>query len=331
MMLASQKRKILKLMSLLLLVLVMGISIVSILTAPTDMEDKTELSDLNQLKLVGEQSQGDVGIADSDKTEAMKQAETEILAMGGKKADGVPIAKDEAHEEGKVHKSEGKVHKPVEPTPSVENTTSKNTNHAIPHNEKIKVESPNTSHLVDRATPKNSELVEEPTTAVVEEQGSESVDEVVCYSAGPFKTKNDANQFAFQVGKREIESRIGTKMKREKIGYWVYLEPERSLALARLKAEEIKLKGLKDVAVVVKSKPKWALSLGVFHYKKTAEERVAKVKGLGYQPKMSVRYNVERQYRVDMRMQKSNEPAENEWKNLIEGKKDLLINSIECK
>ena len=154
---------------------------------------------------------------------------------------------------------------------------------------------------------------------------------MVCYESGPFVSSSAARKMQKAVSSLGINASIKKKVTREKLGYWVYLKPERSLALSRLKAEEVKVKGIEDVAVVIKSEPKYAISLGVFNNKQTAEARKIKAESLGFQPLLTTRYNSETQRWVQMKMPVDKEPSEEQWRGLLKGKKGIEIKPMECK
>ena len=154
---------------------------------------------------------------------------------------------------------------------------------------------------------------------------------MVCYQSGPFVSRAAAKRMQKAAADLHLNTNIKKQLKKEKLGFWVYLKPERSLSLSRLKAEEVKAKGINDVAVVIKSKPKYAISLGVFKNKKTAEVRKIKAESLGFKPLLTTRYNSETQYWVQMRMSQDKEPNEAQWRGLLKGKKGIEIKPMECK
>lgn len=189
----------------------------------------------------------------------------------------------------------------------------------------------------DHTKPEKQELAEEKVPQDQPEPVPEKVPEPtmavakVCYESGPFTSQGSARKMQKAVQKLGVKAKIKKIIKREKLGYWVYLKPERSLALSRLKAEEVKTKGIKDVAVVIKSKPKYAISLGVFKNKKTAEARKIKAESLGFKPLLTTRYNSEAHRWVQMEMSVDKEPSEQQWKKLLKGKKGIEIKPMECK
>ena len=154
---------------------------------------------------------------------------------------------------------------------------------------------------------------------------------LICYESGPFASRAAAKKMQKAAIALHLKTDIRKQLKKEKLGFWVYLEPERSLSLSRLKAEEVKVKGIKDVAVVIKSKPKYAISLGVFKNKQPAEARKIKAEALGFKPLLTTRYNSETQYWVQMQMSQDKEPNEEQWRSLLKGKKGIEIKPMECK
>jgi hypothetical protein len=154
---------------------------------------------------------------------------------------------------------------------------------------------------------------------------------MLCYKSGPFMSNRAAKKMLNALTELGVDAKIKKQIKTKKLGYWVYLKPERSLALSRLKAEEVKTKGISDVAVVVKSKPKYAISLGVFNHKNTAEARKIKAESLGFKPLLTTRYDSETQRWIHMQVRADREPSEAQWKALIKGKKGIEIKPMECR
>ena len=188
------------------------------------------------------------------------------------------------------------------------------------------------SEASEHGTPSAPSVEVEPMDSAHEpEQPHSTAMAMVCYQSGPFVSRAAAKKMQKAATGLHLKTNIKKQLKKEKLGFWVYLKPERSLSLSRLKAEEVKAKGIQDVAVVIKSKPKYAISLGVFKNKKTAEARKIKAEALGFKPLLTTRYNSETQYWVQMQMSQDKEPNEEQWRGLIKGKKGIEIKPMECK
>ncbi len=141
----------------------------------------------------------------------------------------------------------------------------------------------------------------------------------VCYALGPLPPSEAYDELVFTL--RKMGADVDSRLKGEitKLGYWVYLPPERSTALARLKVEELRNKGIKDIARVKHSEPRNAISLGVFRYKATAEKRLAEIRAMGYSPRLEMRYNDKRKAWLTLKFPGYKVPEENDWQQLLKG------------
>lgn len=113
---------------------------------------------------------------------------------------------------------------------------------------------------------------------------------LMCFEIGPYLNRKQTESVRRELGLLGARVVIETRVKRVAAGYWVFLPPERSAALGRLKVEEIKTKGINDVVLVQKGEPKYAISLGVFKHKNTAERRLEQATSLGYEAKLEQWY-----------------------------------------
>lgn len=105
---------------------------------------------------------------------------------------------------------------------------------------------------------------------------------MMCFEVGPYLNRKQTEPVRRELNVLGARVAYETRANRAAAGYWVYLPPERSAALGRLKVEEIKTRGINDVVLVQKGTPKYAISLGVFKHKDTAERRLEQAKSLGY-------------------------------------------------
>ena len=153
---------------------------------------------------------------------------------------------------------------------------------------------------------------------------------ISCYELGPIST--DLQRIGVEGDLRSYGIIAMVKFKKvdKNLGYWVYLPPQRSLVLARLKVEEVKLKGLKDVNVLIKQKPKFAISLGIFSDKRNANRRLLKAQSLGLDAKLEHRSTVEKQMWLIFDVEKGNDLSETQWTGIIEKNKPIQLISTKC-
>lgn len=151
-----------------------------------------------------------------------------------------------------------------------------------------------------------------------------------CYELGPFVDKEEARSVQRQLEKYDFHIQYKSGVKKEIIGYWVFLPPERSRALGRLKVEEVKLKGLTDVMLLTNNSPKLAISLGLFKDKMFANKRLLKAQSLGLDAKMEIRYkDQDNQWLLIETTQKQDLPQD-EWLNILHGLQNIELKTVNC-
>jgi hypothetical protein len=152
----------------------------------------------------------------------------------------------------------------------------------------------------------------------------------LCFKLGPFH--NDQHVEAVQRSLEElaINTMIFSHEEGEVLGYWVYLKPQRSTALARLKMEELKGKGITDLFLVKKDEPKLAISLGVFRNKLTAQKRQRHIRSLGYQPQLNLRYKVKPETWLLIEADEENAPSTDGWNLLLKNYKGVISEKSDC-
>jgi len=152
----------------------------------------------------------------------------------------------------------------------------------------------------------------------------------VCYQLGPFLEEEDVERVKHKVAGYEFD--IRRKVDREKriAGYWVYLDPERSRALGRLKVEEVKLKGLSDVVLLTQNNPRYAISLGFFKDKAFAGRRLLKAQSLGLDAKMDVRYKNQDYQWLLIQTSVKNDLSQKEWLKVLRGYQNIQLKTINC-
>lgn len=154
--------------------------------------------------------------------------------------------------------------------------------------------------------------------------------ERVCYEIGPVIDDAQKNKLESIFRGRGINSSLVFHNVKRELGYWVFLPPLRSLALARLKVEEIKLKGIKDVNVLINHEPKLAISLGIFNEQKNANKRLLKVQSLGFEAKMDIRAIEENQLWLSLESSRERDFTEQEWTSLLQEHNPIELKSINC-
>lgn len=154
--------------------------------------------------------------------------------------------------------------------------------------------------------------------------------QLVCYEMGPFLKKDELEDASAMIGERAYVKTVDDRTTKEALGYWVYLPPARSRALSRLKVEELKVKGIKDVVLMKKSEPVNSVSLGLYTKKHVAERRVRQIEKIGYQPKMEMRYKINADLWLRASIHKEKDFTEAQWQNLIKQFNNITVISASC-
>lgn len=107
-----------------------------------------------------------------------------------------------------------------------------------------------------------------------------------CFTVGPFKDENVAGGFKLSIKNRVVKSSIRSRTEQQHWGYRVYLEPQPSKTKAVSLAASLAKEGVKDYFVISRGEKVNGIALGHFKDKKLAQARLAKIKKMGYKPKM---------------------------------------------
>jgi len=154
---------------------------------------------------------------------------------------------------------------------------------------------------------------------------------LVCYEIGPIISEEVESFFQKALMPKGMALETNVVKHQEPIGYWVFMPPLRSKALGRLKVEEIKLKGVKDVVLLTKNKPRYAISLGIFKEEKFAKQRLLKIQSIGFDAKMEVRYkSLDEKWMFIEVAEKDNISIE-EWDALIANHQAIEFRPQDCK
>jgi len=152
----------------------------------------------------------------------------------------------------------------------------------------------------------------------------------VCSTLGPFKKQEDVDFLQAHLSQKNFDVAVRTSNEREVAGYWIYLTPERSRALGRLKVEEIKLKGLKDVVLLTNDNPINAISLGFFKDTIFANRRLMKAQSLGLEAKMQTRYKNHDYRWISLKVSKRDDLPQREWLNILRDYEGVELKTESC-
>lgn len=122
-----------------------------------------------------------------------------------------------------------------------------------------------------------------------------------CYSLGPFNDKANADKMVAVFAKQNVNATLRKIRQTQVTGYWIYLPPYPSTAAATAVTRQLGAKGLHDYYVVASAPDANAISLGLFRERSGAERRLARVRKMGFQPKLQVRTSDKELFWLDYR------------------------------
>ncbi len=137
------------------------------------------------------------------------------------------------------------------------------------------------------------------------ETESESVDilpvvpDKLCYTLGPFKEQQAAQEVALKFKQNKIPISSRSSQEKEYRGMMVYLDGHKTRDDALSSAAFLSARGIRDYIIVNEPGRANILSLGVFGLKKNADRQLQKVSKLGYSVKSEARYRNRTIYWLD--------------------------------
>jgi len=152
-----------------------------------------------------------------------------------------------------------------------------------------------------------------------------------CYVIGPFKKRSQSNKLSEGLKALEMKVASRTELPKKLIGYWVYLPPQGGKAAARLKMQEMQNKGVKDIAIVFKQQPRYAISLGLFRQKSIAEERLQEIQALGYPALLEERHQDKQTIWLDIELEDSRKLEEARWQKMLSKYPGVKLEEKVCK
>jgi len=156
-------------------------------------------------------------------------------------------------------------------------------------------------------------------------------EKLICYEIGPVTSNEVEAGLKRVLMPKGMALDMSVVKHQEAIGYWVFLPPLRSKALGRLKVEEIKLKGIRDVVLLTKNNPKFAISLGIFETKKFATKRLLEIQSLGFDAKLETRYKSLDEKWMVVEVAERDDNSMEAWDELVGNYQPIEIRQIDCK
>lgn len=152
----------------------------------------------------------------------------------------------------------------------------------------------------------------------------------MCYELGPLKTDDEQIKLQSIVEAKGMFVSVKYNQSHENLGYWVFIPPLRSNALGRLKVEELKLKGFKDVVLLTKNQPINAVSIGVFQDQKNAYKQLLKAQSKGFDAKMDIRYKSLGEMWLSIEVSKHKDLDDAGWGGLLTDYPHVQLHAVNC-
>jgi hypothetical protein len=147
----------------------------------------------------------------------------------------------------------------------------------------------------------------------------------LCHTIGPFLDHETANNALFEVNNYGKEASIRSDVKKERTGYWVYLEPN-SLQESEKFIEMLKANGINDYYRTRRNE----ISLGIYNGMQGARNRQASIAALGYSPSVEPFYRDQRRFWVDVIEMDSRTPRDTKWSAYLLKYSESERKSVEC-
>lgn len=129
-----------------------------------------------------------------------------------------------------------------------------------------------------------------------------------CYTLGPFLSAQDADNAARRLQEKNIELVVSETERHDPGGYWVYV-PSDSLRSARKQIDELKRRGVEDVAISTEAGVRHWVSLGVYSTKERAQRRQAALSNLGFYTRMEGRVVKTPEHWIDITLTPEQDPG----------------------
>ena len=150
-----------------------------------------------------------------------------------------------------------------------------------------------------RAEPQASVITVSKPSQLEVAQPEEVIPVQLCYTLGPFKEQQSAQQVAQAFRKSNLTIKSRASQEKEYMGQMVYIDGHKSREEAIKTAETLGKKGIRDYIIVNKGEHSNILSLGVFSLKVNADRRQKTIARLGYPVKSEARYRDRTIYWLD--------------------------------
>ncbi len=132
-----------------------------------------------------------------------------------------------------------------------------------------------------------------------------SLPQTACFAYGPLLDPDEAERLAAWFLRRSISiDRRKTEEKKRRL-FRMHLAPRESTTVAIEAMQDLITKGVKDARLISRGDLKNAISLGLFFSQTEVNERLAEIKGKGYQPVVVPHYGQNTVHWIDVSIDKN--------------------------
>ncbi len=212
-----------------------------------------------------------------------------------------------------------------EPQPIIKKKT------RTPTKRKAKKTTPRTPKTSVKKQPSSARLPSVEKTAL--KRKSQTNSSIKCYAIGPFTTSSNLSTVATTLENNSIPSQQRAGTKRQQVGHWVYIPPEKSLQAARKILRDLKQKKINkasELMIIAQGERKNAVSVGVRQDEALATTRQQEVAALGYKTQVTPIFRTQPQYWLDIELPKTATIDDKLWRQINRNHPDIELKSEAC-
>ena len=152
----------------------------------------------------------------------------------------------------------------------------------------------------------------------------------VCFSVGPFHSRNAREAVATRLKGAGAETQMRIMENRENVRYWVTYVAENSYT-ARETYKDLQSKGLRDISLMPGESSENIVSLGLFRGENTANRRMEEIRGLGYAPTVKKQYSSRTSFWIDAEQDPKQALTDAVWRKILDFSESAQYRVVPCK
>ena len=146
-----------------------------------------------------------------------------------------------------------------------------------------------------------------------------------CFTLGPFRDLEKLRAVTRGIKKYVVDASFRSHNEKEQAMFWVYLEPSEDFGKAKVLANHLKSKKVKDYFIVKKGPKLNAISLGHFREKNRAYDHAASMAKLGFKPEVEALFKDYTIYWLDYEVALGEIIPETTFDKYLSGKINRLV------